>query len=114
VNHIDVGNHAKPLNGLRLSRQIKVLDFRFHLIPKLDVAGSTPVARSLRKPLWRQRFPSLDARSFRLTFNLQDWTSLGTAITHRAALGQNHRACVASCTASYRLHDGASALAQLA
>src|SRR5437899_10142537 len=44
-------------------------------LPKLDVAGSTPVARSLRKPLSRQEVSSPDARSFKSTPNLRHWTS---------------------------------------
>jgi hypothetical protein len=46
ANVIEAAESAKAVKYLRLSRQIKVLDFRFYPIPKLDVAGSTPVARS--------------------------------------------------------------------
>src|SRR5262245_4317745 len=43
--------------------------------PKLNVAGSTPVARSQRNPLSHREVSSLDVRSFKSTPNLRDWTS---------------------------------------
>lgn len=47
ANVIEARKRAKAVTYLRLSRQIKVLRLRFHLFPKLDVAGSTSVARSV-------------------------------------------------------------------
>ena len=51
MNGVETGSPLKHAPPLRLCPRIIVLRTFVHLIPKLDVAGSTPVARSRRNPV---------------------------------------------------------------
>jgi hypothetical protein len=58
MKRVEIWKAANVSPILRLCPRIIVFRAFVDQLPKLDVAGSTPVARSLRKPLQRQAISS--------------------------------------------------------